>query len=189
MQESHTKLAGWSALFAAVMIIPEAVMAARLDAGLGGGSLLLLGLSGLMLIRVCAGAFALLQFRQLLHELAEYRETDRHISLLIAGGFALWLALTLARYPGLASAQVVMVLLFTIGLPLGFVSIQFGWRLLQANADLAGLKTPFCWTQIIAPLCFITVILAPLGLLILMIGMILLGLILLKAEESIPEFV
>lgn len=189
MRETRTKLAGWSALFAAITIIPEVILATRYDAGLSDSSLIQMGLSGLILIRVCAGAFALFQLRELLHETAEFKETDRHISLLIIGGFVLWIAMTLARIPGWASPQAILILLLAVGLPLGLISIHFGWRLLRANADLAGLKTPFCWAQIIAPLCFMTIILAPIGLLAMTVGLILLGFILLKAEDSFPEFV
>lgn len=189
MTDARTKLAGWAAIFAALTLVPEAILATWHDAGRSHGTYLLTGLSALMFLRVCAGAFALFQFRELLHGVAQFRETDRHISWLIYGGFALWLASTVSRLPWWSSPEMPMILLLATGIPLGVISIQFGWRLLRAEVDLAGLRTFFSWTQIVAPLCFMTVILAPIGLLLLMAGLVLLGLMLLKAERALPEFV
>lgn len=102
----------------------------------------------------------------------------------------MWIVATAVRVPALAlDPPVAAIALILVGVPLGIVSAVLGWRVLQVDSELAGYKKPFAWASILAPLCFFTVIAAPLGLLMMAAGSVFLGLILLHSREALPEFV
>ena len=73
--------------------------------------------------------------------------------------------------------------------PVAALSFAFGLRVLRLESDLGGLRAPFGWLHMLAPLCFATIILVPLGMLMLLAALILLGLILLRSEQAQPDFV
>ena len=82
-----------------------------------------------------------------------------------------------------------MVLMFSLGIPLGVISMLFGYRLLAVNGSISGYKKPFAYSHIIAPICFLTVVLAPIGLLLLIAAETLLMLMFFSDESPELEFV
>jgi hypothetical protein len=190
MHDEKDNLAGWLAIVAAIALVPEVVLMYSYDAGSWASLPVLATASSIMAIRILCTAIALISLRGVLNRLYEFHKTDTVIPLLIAGSIVMWIVATAVRVPALAlDPPVAAIALILVGVPLGIVSAVLGWRVLQVDSELAGYKKPFAWASILAPLCFFTVIAAPLGLLMMAAGSVFLGLILLHSREALPEFV
>ncbi len=69
----------------------------------------------------------------------------------------------------------------------GILSIMFATRLLRLSGNLYGLLKPFSYTQIICGICFITIILFPVGVIAGAVADVILGVILFRAAEQTPS--
>ena len=93
---------------------------------------------------------------------------------------------TLGLLP-LFAAVATLGLIILIGIPLSVVGIVFAVRLLRLQDDLCGLLKPFAYTTIAACICYVTVILAPIGGLVDAAATVILGLIFFKAARGLPK--
>jgi hypothetical protein len=69
----------------------------------------------------------------------------------------------------------------------GILSIMFATRLLRLSANLYGLLKAFCYTQIVCGICFITVFLLPVGIIVGAVADVILGVIFFRAAEQPPS--
>ncbi len=142
----------------------------------------------------CA-VFALYWFRRLLNNRFGFHDTDALIVTIIIGAIVL-AAIGLAAKIGLlfvpksalvAVGLLVVVPLILIALPLAIVSIIFAIKLLRLQDDLGGMLKPFAYTTIAAGACFVTIILAPFGLLLDALSNVFLGLIFFRTARAASQ--
>jgi hypothetical protein len=190
MNQQKDRLAGWLAVVAGVALIPEVLLLLGFDTGQMNGLGILAAGAMILALRIGFTAYALLRFRASLRRTIDFRGLDALVPAMIVASVALGIAVIAARLPAIPGASpVTWISLLLTGGAAGGLSVAIGWRLLQVDADLGGLGKPFAWTCILAPVCFATVVAAPLGLLFLAASSILLGLILLRGGARPPEFV
>jgi hypothetical protein len=67
------------------------------------------------------------------------------------------------------------------------VGIVFAVRLLRLRDDLGGLLRPFAYTTIAACICYVTILLAPIGGLVDAGATVILGLIFLRLAKGLPQ--
>jgi hypothetical protein len=190
MNQQKDRMAGWLAVLAGVALIPEVLLLLGFDTG-RLNSLNVLAAGALILgLRIAFTAYALLRFRASLRRSIDFHGLDSLIPGMIVASIVLGIAVIAARVPGTSDAypMIWMVLLATGGI-VGILSVAIGWRLLRLDVDFGGLGRSFAWSCILAPICFATVVAAPLGLLLLAASSIMLGLILLRGGVAPPEFV
>ena len=76
------------------------------------------------------------------------------------------------------------LMLLAVGVPTSVLGMSFGFRLLRLESDLGGLTRPLAYTVVVASLCFVTVVLSPVGFVLLAAADVFLGLIFLREERS-----
>ena len=190
MDQQKDRMAGWLAVLAGVALIPEVLLLLGFDTG-RLSSLNVLAAGALILgLRIAFTAYALLRFRASLKRSIDFHGLDSLIPAMIFASIALGIAVIAARLPGTAGVYpAIWVVVLLTGGVVGVMSVAIGWRLLKLDLDFGGLGRPFAWSCILAPVCFASVVAAPLGLLLLAAGSILLGLILIRGDVTAPEFV
>jgi hypothetical protein len=187
MRAQSFKIAGWIAVAAVVAFLVEIILtfASELPAYSEVISPSVVALT--LAIHIAFASYATYCLRTFLNERYEFHGTDTLIPLLVGSGIVLGLALIGARL--FLEPTVSMVLMFSLGIPLGVISMLFGYRLLAINGTISGYKKPFAYSNIIAPVCFLSVVLAPLGLLLLIAAEVLLALMFFSDESPELEFV
>jgi hypothetical protein len=187
MAEQNFKLAGWAAVAAVIAFVAE--IALNLASGLPGYS----GVASssvatiVFAIHVAFGSYATWRLRAFLIEKYDFHGVDSLIPLLVGAGILFALAQIGSGFvsqPGLSNA-----LLLGPGALLGTLSVLFGYRLIGVNGRMGGYKMPFACCHIGAPICFLTVVLAPVGLVLLVVAAVLLALIFFNDESPELEFV
>jgi hypothetical protein len=190
MNQQKDRLAGWLAVLSGVALVPEVLLLLGFDTGRMASMSVLAAAAMILALRIAFTSYALLRFRASLSRLLGFHGLDALIPAMIVASITLGFVVIAARLPETSvSDMAIWMSLLLIGGVAGVLSVAIGWRLLELDADLGGLGKPFAWSCILAPLCFATVIAAPLGLLLLAASSILLGLILLRGEIAAPEFV
>ena len=190
MNQQKDRLAGWLAILAGAALVPEVLLLLGFDTGRMGGLHVLAAGASILALRIGFTAYALLRFRDSLRRSIDFHGLDTLVPDVIVASIALGVAVIAARLPEMPdSFPGIWVLLLVIGGIAGILSVAIGWRLLRLDADFGGLGRPFAWSCILAPVCFATVVAAPLGLVFLAASSIMLGLILLRGDIAAPEFV
>ena len=187
MKAQSFKVAGWIAAVAVAAFVVEIIVtfASELPAY---SEIISPSLVALMLaIHIAFGSYATYYLRTFLNNRYDFHGTDFLIPLLVGSGIVFGLALIGSRL--FLEATFSMVLMFSLGIPLGVISMLFGYRLLAVNGSISGYKKPFAYSHIIAPICFLTVVLAPIGLLLLIAAETLLVLMFFSDESPELEFV
>jgi hypothetical protein len=187
MKAQSFKVAGWTAAVAVGAFIVEIIVtfASELPAYSEIISPFLVAL--MLAIHIAFGSYATYCLRTFLNERYEFHGTDFLIPLLVGSGIVFGLATICARL--FLEPTVSMVLMFSLGIPLGVISMVFGYRLLAVNGTISGYKKPLAYSHIIAPICFLSVVLAPIGLLLLIVAETLLVLMFFSNESPELEFV
>ena len=140
-----------------------------------------------MTVHIAFASYATYCLRSFLNERYEFQGVDSLILLLVGGGIVFGFISVGSMF--FLEPAVSMILKLGVGISLGVISVLFGYRLLAVNGTIGGLKKPLAYCHIIAPLCFLSVVLAPLGLLLLLTAGILLALIFFRNESPELEFV
>ena len=177
-------LAGWLSITNAIFAIPSIAMSWFLDTIGGAGA----KLSQAILTLVSLGLFlyVIISLRKMLNYRFQFHEADIYISLLIWGnvllaGFSL-LALGSQGFEWFVNIlSIVSFIIF------GIFAIMFATRLLRLPGNLYGLLKPFCYTTIASGICFITVFLAPVGIIAGAVADAILGVIFFRAAEQPPS--
>jgi len=205
MNDKHYALVGWLAIASAILTLPSVALGLLVEVIRKPAGLLLLGpYLTLSLAAMAFSLYALYRLRNLLNDRYQFHDVDHLIVAIIFGVIALTavgcvgkVAGVLGRALGIRDAVILpfaltmLAVLVVIGIATSILSIVFGVKLLRLQDDLYGLLKPFVWCTIAAAVCFVTLILAPLGGLVDAAATILLGIIFLRAARGIPapEFV
>lgn len=188
MKPQKFRIAAWAAVIAAVAFVAEIALSLLAETPAYGAAVKPTAVVFALAVHVSAGSYAMWRLREYLHEICDFHGVDTLILWLIGGGILLAAVTVVARL-SLSHSLTGVVLPVVIGLPVGALSMLFGYRLLRANGTLGGYKKAFAYTHMAAPPFFLTVLLAPVGLLLLLAGQALLALILFAEDRVELEFV
>jgi hypothetical protein len=116
----------------------------------------------------------------------QFHQADIYISLLIWGNVVLsaFSLLALGSQGFESFMNILSIVSFII---FGILAIMFATRLLPFPGNLYGLLKPFCYTTIASGICFITVLLAPMGIIVGAVADVILGIIFFRAAEQPPS--
>lgn len=132
------------------------------------------------------GIFALVRFRDLLRERYDFHAVDSLIWIVIGAGLLTAIAshaYSFSASRDLGGALVAMVSLGALGVLNGVIGIVFATRLLRVNGNLNGYKKPLVYTYVAGSVCFLLVIPAVVGVVLLAAWSVLLGLVFFRGEE------
>ena len=194
MEKSTYTLAGWLAIAAAVLALPLLFLGVMVDVlTRKGGEMLpvfLLLFACLNVAQVGMQVYAFARFRHLLNERFGFHAVDTLIITIIVLSITLVsvsivsrTALALGLVP-VDSVPLFLGMVVVLGVPLALLSIVFAIKLLGLQDDLHGLLRPYAYTSIAAGICFATLILAPIGMLVAAVSTAILGTIFLRADRA-----
>jgi hypothetical protein len=132
------------------------------------------------------GIYALVRFRDLLRERYDFHAIDHLIWIVIGAGLlvaAASYAQRLAADGKLGSALVGMATMAVLGVLNGVIGIVFATRLLKINGNLNGYKKPLAYVYLAGSICFLLVVPALVGMVLLAAWSVLLGLSFFQGEE------
>jgi hypothetical protein len=174
-------LAGWLSITNALFAIPSIAMSWFLDSMDGISP----AISQAILTIVSLGLFLYIisYLRKLLNIRFQFHGVDIYISLLIWGNVAL-AALSLLSLGNKGLEWMMNFLTIVAFIFFGTLSIIFATRLLRLPGNFYGLLKPYCYITIGSGICFITVFLAPLGIIAGAVTDVILGVIFFRAAEQ-----
>ena len=182
--KGQLNLAGWLSITNAIFTIPAIAMSFFLESMEGTEARFVQA----VLVVVSLGLFVyiLLSLKQLLNSRFRFHDVDIFISYLLWGNLSLSLfhilSLVNKEFESAVSILSVMAYIF-----FGILSIMFATRLLKLPDTLYGLLKPYCKITIVSGVCFITILLLPVGILAGAITDVILGVIFLRAAEQPPS--
>ena len=184
MTKEQLNLAGWLSITSALFAIPDIVMSMYLDTIEGTGA----KLSQAILTIVSLGLFIYIvsSLKKLINSRFQFHDVDIYISLLIWGNVILCI-LSILSLESIRLEFVFRYLSMIAFIIFGILSIMFATRLLRLSDNLYGLLKAFCYTQIVCGICFITVLLFPVGVIAGAIADVILGVIFFRAAEQTPS--
>jgi hypothetical protein len=182
--ERQLHLAGWLSITNAIFAIPSIIMSWFLDTVEGMGP----KLSQAILTVVGLGLFLYIisSLKKLLNSRFQFHDVDIYISLLIWGNIVLAI-LSLFSLESRRLDWAMGILSIIAFIAFGILSIMFATRLLRLSGNLYGLLKLFSYTNIVSGICFITVLLAPLGILAGAVADVILGVIFFRAAGQPPS--
>ena len=182
--KEQLNLAGWLSITNAIFAIPSIAMSWFLDSIGGAGA----KLSQAILTLVSLGLFlyVIISLRKLLNYRFQFHEVDIYISLLIWGNVIL-AVFSLLSLGSRGSEWFMNILSIVSFIVFGILAIMFATRLLRLPGNLHGLLKPFGYTQIVSGICFITVFLSPVGIIVGAVADAILGVIFFRAAEQPPS--
>jgi hypothetical protein len=199
MNTNRFATAGWLAIAGGILTLPLMATGLILDIAFQKSAYMNPVFAtlylGFYLVQVVFVLYAFYRFKAYLNQELSFRKTDLLIIVLIAGMILISSVALIGRivtWSGAPESTQAMFVasLFTIGLPLGILTVIFGIKLLDLKEGVSRLLRPYAYLHIAGGICFATFVLAPLGMLIAAVGDFLLGLILLgKGPAPQPEFV
>lgn len=177
-------LAGWLAIANALFAIPSIAMSWFLEKMEGMGP----RLSQAILTIVGLGLFlyVISSLKKLLNLRFQFHDVDIYISLLIWGNVVL-AAVSLLTLGSKGFEWAMGILSIIAFIVFGVLSIMFATRLLRLSGGLYGLLKPFCYVSIASGICFVTVFLAPVGIIAGAVADVILGVIFFRAAEEPPS--
>ena len=193
-------LAGWLAIASAILIFPEAIMGMLLDIKPDKLAMLAFPWTIITALEVSFSVYVMLRFKHLLNEWFNFHRVDTLILLLILGSIImssfgvsvrLLKILNILPHDNLKLGLLFITTIVILGIPMAVIGVVFGLRLLKLEDDLGGYRKPLAYVTIIASICFATMILAIVGMLLSAAFNFMLGMLFLKAGEmeATPEFV
>jgi len=178
-------LAGWLAILQAVILVPKVGFDLFVDIMSPSGTGILQLITGFQVVGELVGIYVLFMFRQLLNEKYSFHKADSMINILIfcyAASALIGVAgLVLIPLLDIMFARTILYFLTSL------VTIVFAIRLLKLESNLSGLLKPYVYCTIAGRVCAVTIVLGQVGSLISMVSLILLGMILIRAESE-PEY-
>ena len=193
MEKSTYTLAGWFAIGAAVLSLPLLFLGIMVDVLTRKGDemlpVFLLLFAGVNVAQMTMQIYAFSRLRHLLNERFGFHAVDTLIIVIIAMSIAL-VSVSIASRVGLAAGlfpealvPIFLGIIVLFAVPLAVLSIVFALKLLSLQDDLHGLLRPYAYTSIAAGICFATIVLAPLGMLVAAVSTAILGGIFLRADR------
>lgn len=175
-------LAGWLAIASSILLVPQVILAILIEVFVGRNPVWTMTVAVMNIVGLIIGIYVLYMFRQLLNERYSFHEVDTLVAILILVNIVSSLVGLLGLLPGLqVAAGVAMAVIFV---PYGILNIVFGVKLLNLKDNVFGLMKPFAYVTIAAGVCAATVLLSPFGLLLAVTGLVLQGIIFLKANDD-----
>ena len=182
---SSYTLAGWLSILQAVIILPRVGVDLFVESLTTSGYGILQLFIGFDVVSGLLGIYVLFMFRRLLNERHSFHNADNLINALIFcyASYALFWALDLVLNPHFS----VLFVLPIISVLSSLISIVYAIRLLKLESNLSGLLKPYVYATIAGAVFGVTVVLGEYGRPIYMVSLILLGMILIRAESE-PEY-
>ena len=184
MTKEQFNLAGWLSITSALFTIPSIVMVWLLESMEGSGA----KVSQAILTLVDLGLFlyVISSLKKLLNSRFRFHDVDIYISLLMWGN-AILCVLSIISLGSIRLEFVFRYLSMIALIIFGILSIMFATRLLRLSGNLYGLLKAFCYAQIVCGICFITVLLFPVGVIAGAVADVILGIIFFRAAEQPPS--
>ena len=178
-------LAGWLSILQAVIILPKVGVDFFAESMSLSGSGIFQLITGFHMAGKLLGIFVLFMFRRLLNERHSFYDADNPINALIC----CYAAAALVGAVGLTLNKHIdfMVALAIISVLSSLISIIYAIRLLKLECILSGLLKPYVYSTIAGGVLGATLVLGEYGRPISMVSLILLGMILIRAESE-PEY-
>ena len=178
-------LAGWLSILQAVIILPKVGADLFVEYLTPSGYGILQLFIGFDVVSKLLGIYVLFMFRRLLNERHSFHNADKLINALIFcyAVFALIWALDLVLNPQF-SVLFALPIIYVLS---SLISIVYAIRLLKLESNLSGLLKPYVYTTIAGGVFGVTIVLGEYGRPIFMVSLILLGIILIRAESE-PEY-
>jgi len=182
---SSYTLAGWLSILQAVIILPRVGVDLFVEHMTLSGYGILQLIIGFHVVSKLLGIYVLFMFRRLLNERHSFHNADTLINALICCYAAAVIigAVDLVLNP---QFSVMIALPIIYGLS-SLISIAYAIRLLKLESNLSGLLKPYVYSTIASGVCGVTIVLGEYGRPIFMVSLILLGMILIRAESE-PEY-
>jgi hypothetical protein len=179
-------LAGWlSILQAVVVVLPKVALDLFAEPLSLSGSGMVQLISGIQAIGSLLGIYVLIMFRRLLNERHSFHKVDMLITALICCNAAA--AVLVAVELVLNTPVSAMSGLLIVSVLSSLISIVYAFRLLKLDTNLSGLLKPYVYSTMVAGLLGATLVLGEYGQAIYMVSLILLGMILIRADSE-PEY-
>jgi hypothetical protein len=196
------RMAGWLAIIAGILFMPLGVLAILGIPNSPIGHFFQFTYTSLQIVQSVCILYALCCFRGLLHDNFQFHNVDGLITSLIIINAAMagvelfsrviftFFAREASSFPQILSSPFSLIyfgasILVTIAAAI--VWLVFAVRLLRLQDDLRGMLRPFAITTIVAHALCLTLILAPLGVLLLPVSFIMLGMIFLRMADPPPQ--
>ena len=182
---SRYTLAGWLSILQAVIILPKVGVDLFVEYLTPSGYGILQLFIGFDVVSKLLGIYVLFMFRRLLNERHSFHNADKLINALIFcyAAIALIWALDLVLNPQF-NVLFALPIIYVLS---SLISIVYAIRLLKLESNLSGLLKPYVYTTIASGVFGVTIVLGEYGLPIFMVSLILLGMILIRAESE-PEY-
>ena len=134
------------------------------------------------------GIYALVRFRDLLRERYDFHAIDHLIWVVIGAGLLVAVASYAQRILAqpeleLGSAFLAIGVSVILGVLNGVIGIVFATRLLRINGNLNGYKKPLAYLYLAGSICFLLVVPALIGIVLLSAWSVLLGLTFFKGDD------
>ena len=132
------------------------------------------------------GIYALIRFRDLLRERYDFHAIDHIIWIVIGAGLLVAVVSHGQRIfadRDLGNAVIGMASMVILGVLNGVIGIVFATRLLRINGSLNGYKKPLAYIYLAGSICFLLVVPALVGVVLLSAWSVVLGLAFFKGEE------
>ena len=188
MNRENYSMAGWAALGSVVLFVPAMGLLFYNDIqerlafqGANSGSDML---PLAVLLDVASKAlmiYAYLKFRELLNQRYDFHAVDQLIPVLIVVGILTGALSYAARAFESPVASIAMGLM--TGMIMGVLGIIYSRRLLRMSGNLNGYLKPMAYSYLAGSICFLLVVLAPVGLVLFRAGDIILAMSFFKGEE------
>jgi hypothetical protein len=178
-------VAGWLSILQAVIILPRVGFDLFVETMSLSGSGMMQLITGFHTVGVLLGIYVLLMFRRVLNDRHSFHNADKLINALICcyAAAALIGAVDLILNPPFSVIFAVPI----ISVVSSLIGIFYAIRLLQLESNLSGLLKPYVYSTIAGGVLGATVVLGEYGRPIYMVSLILLGMILIRAESE-PEY-
>jgi hypothetical protein len=184
-------LAGWLSILQAVAVLLQAAVFLPMANFLFGRVMSLSGdeilklRTGFDVVGSLAGIYVLYMFRRLLNERLNFHKADLPIyGLIFCYAAAAIIGVTdivmNTPYNAIIAQWIISMLSNLIG-------IVYAIRLIKLDDNLNGLLKPYVYLTIAGGVCGATIVLSQIGSLIYMVSLILLGIIMIRAESA-PEY-
>lgn len=194
MEKDTYTPAAWLAIGAAILALPAFFLAFMVDILTRKGAemlpVFLVLFACVTVAQTGMQVYAFTRLRHLLNERFGFHAVDTLIIAIIAmsialvsvsiGGRVVW---ALGLVPD-AAVPLILGVIVLLAVPFAVLGIIFAVKLLSLQDDLHGLLKPYVYTSIAAGVCFATIILAPVGMIMAAVSTGILGLIFLRADRA-----
>jgi len=180
--KGQLNLAGWFSILNAVITIPVMMISLGLHDESGTDTKMI----EMVLTIISLGflIYILWTLRDLLNIRYRFYDVDTLITILIWGNGTLTALSILSLWSPEWERAFGILSMITL-IPFGILAIAFAIRLLRLTDHLSNLLKPFCYIQIGSGVCYITIILLPLGIIVGVVADVVLGIIFFKEAKRL----